>query len=317
MNKTLVVVINWNGGQELLDCLKSLRSKATTPTFDVLVLDNASTSGVLAQARSEFPGFHFLLLEENQYWAGGNNRAIEWALDRYYDWIILSNSDIIVDDRWFPALQRVVTNPKVGALGYKVFGETGRVPFEDFKSYQSTYSLENFSFFDDEFISGCFLAVRAECFRKLGVFDEVYKMYSEEHDFLKRVRLAGWRTVRCNSPIWHVSEMASRKVPLKTAYFAIRNEVRFMIKFEKLPVYKISLRALQLALDMLNPWLPVNEFDSCLRRRKPTMNPAANLLILARALFWNLIFYPQTRRIALLERQRIQLACSNKNIVCS
>jgi GT2 family glycosyltransferase len=310
--KLLIIVINWNGEQELLDCLSSLRSTSKPWHFDVLVLDNASTRGSLAQAQSEFSEFHFLLLKENLFWAGGNNRAIEWALARDYEWIVLSNSDIIVDDRWLSALTKVVPDPLIGAVGFKVFGEAQRVPFEDFENYCSSYQLENLEWQNDEFISGCFLAVRSECFRKLGVFDEVYKMYSEEHDFLKRVRMAGWRTVRCNAPIWHVSESASRRVPFRSSYFAIRNEMRFRIKFEKFALFKVLKTTCKLGLDMLNPFVKVSLKDSCQRRRKPTMNPFINQAILSKAFFWNLIHFSQTKNIA-REESRLALNCRATN----
>lgn len=310
--KLLVVVINWNGQQELIDCLSSLRSTSEPGHSDVLVLDNASTCGSLPHTQAEFPEFHFLLLKENLFWAGGNNRAIEWALARDYEWIVLSNSDIIVDHRWLSALTKVVPDPKIGAVGFKVFGEAERVPFEDFENYCSSYRLEDLEWQDDEFISGCFLAVRSECFRKLGGFDEVYKMYSEEHDFLKRVRMAGWRTVRCNAPIWHVSESASRRVPFRSSYFAIRNEMRFRIKFEKFGFIRMLKTTCRLGLDMLNPFKKVDLVNSCLRRRKPTMNPFLNLAILAKAFFWNLIHLSQTKSIARRE-SRLALNCRATN----
>ncbi len=308
--KTLVIVINWNGEREFIECLASLRSTYQAGTSDVLILDNASTRGALAQARSEFPEFHFLVLKENQYWAGGNNRGIEWALERGYDWIVLSNSDIIVDERWAVALHDVSTDIEIGALGFKVFGESQRVPIQEFENYRASYRIENLEWVDDEFISGCFLAVRAECFRKLGGFDEVYKMYSEEHDFLFRMRLAGWKTVRCNSPIWHLSEAASRKTPIKTSYFAIRNELRYIIKFEDFAFYRILRRTARFTMDMLNLWKKVDEIDCCQRRKKPTMNPFVNLWILYKAFFWNFINYFQTREIG---RRDMQFAISVKS----
>lgn len=302
------MVINWNGEQELLDCLSSLRSTSEPNRCDVLVLDNASSGGSRARAQSEYREFDFLILDTNLYWAGGNNRAIEWALARNYDWVVFSNSDIIVDPRWSSALRKVVPDPEIGAVGFKVFGEAERVPFADFEIYCSSYRLEDLEWRDDELISGCFLAVRSECFRKLGGFDEVYKMYSEEHDFLKRVRMAGWRTVRCNAPIWHVSESASRRVPFRTSYFSIRNEMRFKIKFEKFGFFKVLKTTCKLGLDMLNPFVKVSLQDSCQRRRKPTMNPFINLIILSKAFFWNLIHLSQTKRIACQE-SRLALNC--------
>ncbi len=132
-------------------------------------------------------------------------------------------------------------------------------------------------------------------------------MYSEEHDFQFRVRLAGWKTVRCNAPIWHLSEAASRKTPIKTSYFAIRNELRYIIKFEDFAFYRILRRTARFTMDMLNPWKKVDEIDCCQRRKKPTMHPFLNLWILSQAFLWNSMNYFQTREIG---RRDIKLAIS-------
>lgn len=293
---TLVVVINWNGDQDLLDCLSSLelaRRELADP-YDVLVLDNASTSGSLERAEREYPSVNFLLLPENRYWAGGNNAAVDWALVRGYEWIVFSNSDVVVDKTWYPALQRAGSTPSVGAVGFKIFGEAQRVPVELFEAYRSDFKMSDLQWHDDVYISGCFLAVRSKCFVELGLFDEVYKMYCEEFDFLSRVRLAGWQTVRCNAPIYHVSELASRKVPLLTSYFSIRNNIRVFLKLGPRRFWNSFKYAAKIFLRMANLRDKVDLMDSCRRREKPTENLLMNLGLLVRACAWNLLFLPQT-----------------------
>jgi GT2 family glycosyltransferase len=295
---TLVVVINWNGDQDLIDCLASLEHarKQLPDPYDVLVLDNASTSGSLQRAEREYPFVNFLRLPENRYWAGGNNAAVDWALDRGYEWIVFSNSDIVVDKTWYPALQRAGLTPRIGAVGFKIFGEAERVPFELFDIYRSDFKLSDLQWHDDVYISGCFLAVRSKCFVELGLFDEVYKMYCEEFDFLSRVRLAGWQTVRCNAPIYHVSELASRKVPLLTSYFSIRNNMRVLLKLGPRRFWNPIKYSVKIFLRMANPRDKVDLKDSCRRREKPTENLLTNLGLLLRACAWNLIFLPRTLR---------------------
>lgn len=309
----LVIVLNWNGEQELLDCLASLekaRASQAEHPFDVLLVDNGSTSGVFADACRRFPFVQVLALPKNLYWAGGNNEAILWALQRKYSWLVLCNSDIVVDGRWSAALARFDGLAEIGAVGFNVLGESSRVPLSSFELECQRFDLENFAFADDRYISGCFLAIRPACFESLGLFDVVYRMYSEEDDFLSRLRLAGWRTVRCNAPIWHASELASRRVPLLTSYLAIRNGLRVRLKFEPRPWRSSIAFAVKVCVGMLNPWRRVDLVNSYRRRLKPTENPLVNLWILFAACVWNLRHLPETRAIARRDRQlALQARC--------
>jgi hypothetical protein len=294
--KTLVVVINWNGDQDLVDCLDSLQAAKTdlSQGYDVLVLDNASTTGAIGRIEVEYPWVKCLQLSQNRYWAGGNNAAVQWALERDYEWIVLSNSDIVVGESWYTALQETARSVEIGAVGFKIFGEARRVPIEEFHDYNASFHLRDLAWHDDIHMSGCFLAVRAACFAALGGFDEVYKMYAEEHDFLSRVRLAGWRTVRCNAPIYHVSELASRKVPLLTSYFAIRNNMRVLIKLGPRRLWGATRYAARVLRYMLDSSRTVDLVDSCRRREKPTDSLATNLNIWMRACLWNVVNLPAT-----------------------
>jgi len=258
---------------------------------------------VLAQARSQFPAVQLLALPENRYWAGGNNAAIAWALERSYPWLVFCNSDIVVDGRWSEALAHFDYTVDVGAVGFQVLGEYSRVPFSAFEQACEQFQIEQLTAADELYISGCFLAIRAECFRRLGCFDAVYRMYSEEDDFLMRVRLAGWRTVRCSAPIWHASELASRRVPRLTAYLAIRNSLRLRLKFGPRRLRSSLGFVLRVLAGMLNPSRPVDLVNSYQRRLKPSANPLVNLPILAAACLWNLLHLPETLRIARRDRR--------------
>ena len=302
----LVIVLNWNGGQELIDCLQSLenaqRQRPDDP-FDVLLVDNGSTEGSFHQACDRFSFVHSLALPRNLYWAGGNNAAIAWALERSYSWLVFCNSDIIVDPRWSAALVRFDSDPSIGAVGFRVLGEYSRVPLSEFEQAASRFCLSGLDFEDDTYISGCFLAVRSACFRCLGLFDSVYQMYSEEDDFLFRLRMAGWRSVRCTAPIWHASELASRRIPLFTSYLAIRNTLRLRLKFGPRRLRSSLGFALTVLVGMLNPMLPVDLVNSYRRRLKPTANPLVNIPILVAACWWNLWHLPQTLKAAQRDRR--------------
>lgn len=317
---TLVVVLNWNGGQELLDCLASLdggdsagearHGDGQTPgealerSHEILLVDNGSTTGSFEQACAAFPGIHLLRNATNDYWAGGNNKAIAWAAQRNYDWLIFCNNDIIADRRWPEALARIGHDPCIGVIGYNVIGEYRREARELFEQSCSNFRIEDLQWHDDTYISGCFLAVRSRCLEALGGFDPIYRMYAEEDDFLIRVRLAGWRTVRCNAPIWHVSELSSRRVPLLTSYLAIRNTLRLRLKFGPHRLRSAAGFAVEVMMRMLNPFQPVDLVNSHLRRLKPSPNPLINLGILVAACGWNLLHLPASLRLGLEQRRQ-------------
>ena len=305
-SRPLVIVLNWNGEQELFHCLASLqRAGEEQPShpFDVLLVDNGSTQGVFPEICQAFPAVQVLALPRNLYWAGGNNAAIAWALERSYPWLVFCNSDVVVDGRWSEALAHFDAQNEIGAVGFRVFGEYSRVPFSVFEQAQQSFQIEQLAAADETYISGCFLAIRATCFQQLGVFDPVYRMYAEEDDFLTRVRLAGWRTVRCSAPIWHASELASRRVPLLTAYLAIRNTVRLRLKFGPRRLRSSLGFVLRVLLGMLDPRRPVDLVNSHQRRLKPSANPLVNLPLLGAACLWNLLHLLETRRIGACHRR--------------
>lgn len=304
--RPLVIVLNWNGEHELHDCLASLQRAAEEQPkypFDVLLVDNGSTQGVFPGIAQDFPAVQVLALPQNLYWAGGNNAAIAWALERSYSWLVFCNSDVVVDSHWSVALERFDARSEIGAVGFRVFGEYSRVSFSMFEQAQQSFQIERLSAEDETYISGCFLAIRAICFQRLGVFDPVYRMYAEEDDFLTRVRIAGWRSVRCTAPIWHASELASRRVPLLTAYLAIRNTVRLRLKFGPRPFRSSLGFLLRVLLRMLDPRRPVDLVNSYQRRLKPSANPLVNLPLLAAACLWNLLHLRETLQIGACHRR--------------
>jgi GT2 family glycosyltransferase len=305
-SRPLVIVLNWNGEQELFHCLASLQRAAEEQPahpFDVLLVDNGSTQGVFPGICQSFPTVQVLALPQNLYWSGGNNAAIAWALERFYPWLVFCNSDIVVDCRWSEALALFDARHEIGVVGFRVFGEYSRVPFSEFEYARQSFQIEQLTSADETYISGCFLAIRSTCFRQLGVFDPVYCMYAEEDDFLARVRMAGWRTVRCSAPIWHASELASRRVPLLTAYFAIRNTLRLRLKFGPRRLRSSLGFVLRVLLGMLDPRRPVDLVNSHQRRLKPSTNPLVNLPLLAAACLWNLFHLLETFRIGAAHRR--------------
>ena len=90
-----VVVLNWNGREDTLACLQSLRG-IDYPSFKIHVVDNASSDDSVSSIRAAFPEVEIICSARNLGYAGGNNLGIRRALEVGAQYILLLNNDTVV-----------------------------------------------------------------------------------------------------------------------------------------------------------------------------------------------------------------------------
>ncbi len=118
--KISIILLNWNGKKDTLECLSSLQ-KVDYPNFQTIIVDNGSTDDSVAAIRTAFPHIPILENRANLGFAGGNNIGIEWVLRHHAEWILLLNNDTIVDPKFLHAfLQAAEEEPKAKILGAKI-----------------------------------------------------------------------------------------------------------------------------------------------------------------------------------------------------
>ncbi|OGU12894.1 MAG: hypothetical protein A2075_15565 [Geobacteraceae bacterium GWC2_58_44] len=145
MSRACVILVNWNGWRDTLECLESLLD-LDHPDFRVVVCDNGSADDSLRQisgwAKSRRPGFseyrrgeaeaggdpccdHWLTLidtGENLGFAGGNNVGLRYALARGgfgYFWL-LNNDTAVEPDALTHLVERMRQAPAIGICGSTV-----------------------------------------------------------------------------------------------------------------------------------------------------------------------------------------------------
>ena len=96
-----VIVVNWNGRDDVVACLASLR-RQTDRNFEVILVDNGSSDDSVACARREFPDLRVLETGANLGFAEACNRGIELS-DRA--WIAVLNNDTVADPHWIEELR--------------------------------------------------------------------------------------------------------------------------------------------------------------------------------------------------------------------
>ncbi|HKD99767.1 MAG TPA: glycosyltransferase family 2 protein [Planctomycetota bacterium] len=204
--KVAAIVLNWNGGDDTLRCLASLR--ASRSPIDVVVVDNASTDGSVDRIADAFPEAWILLQAKNKGFCGGVNAGVRYAAEkRGAEAVFLLNNDAWVDPGFLaPLVAELERDPRVGAVGSKVLfaddpdriwslgGRLGFTP--NVTALVGHGALDRggpTEPLDAAFVPGCALLARTSLFLEMGGLDADYFAYMEDVDFSLRLRAAGWK----------------------------------------------------------------------------------------------------------------------------
>jgi len=213
-----IIVLNWNGRDLTLDCLRSLAA-VTTPHVRIILVDNASTDGSSDAVRQHY-GSRVTLIEnaQNLGFAAGNNVGIRRALDDGADFILLLNNDTVVAPDFVEHLHRpMLSSPDIGITAPKIYyaepknqiwfagGELsmwrGIARHTGIRETdRGQYDQER----DIDYATGCAFLVRRAVLEKIGDLDPGYRAYFEDADFCVRARRAGFRIRYIPAAhVWH------------------------------------------------------------------------------------------------------------------
>ena len=95
-----VIILNYNAGELLLDCVESVR-KSEYDNLEILVVDNISSDNSQKKCKEKFPDIKLIQNEKNFGYCEGNNVGIRNAKGEF---IAILNPDTIVDSNWLREL---------------------------------------------------------------------------------------------------------------------------------------------------------------------------------------------------------------------
>ena len=101
-----VVIPNWNGREEIGDCLRSLEKQSRKP--HIIMVDNGSIDGSLQYVKAHFKKVELIEHAENKGFAGGVNAGIKKAMQDGAHYVALLNNDAVADKHWIEALARAL-----------------------------------------------------------------------------------------------------------------------------------------------------------------------------------------------------------------
>ena len=236
-----IIILNWNGWQDTLECLQSVQ-KINYPNFRILVVDNGSSDGSVAQIRQAFPDVELLETGKNLGYAGGNNAGIAHALSEQPAFILLLNNDTVVDPDILNAfIDASSAYPAAGIFGAKSYyysqpdiiwtlgGKWDRSATEIMFIGQGERDTAAFCAqpFEVDYVIGCALFCRVEMVQKIGMMEEAFFLNFEEMDWCYRARRAGYSSYAVpGAKLWHKvsASFGGAESPL-WKYFMIRNEL--------------------------------------------------------------------------------------------
>lgn len=272
-----VILVNWNTRQILQDCLESVYRETEGISFEVFVVDNASSDGSAEMVCRQFPQVRLIENETNRGFAAANNQAIAQAQG---DYILLLNSDTIVLDNALAKSVRFARQyPKAGIVGCRVLNADRTLQPSCFM-YPSLLNLfllttylsrlfKRSRFFGRErmtwwnrtdertveVVTGCFMLIKRQVIEDIGLLDEAFFMYGEETDFCYRARQAGYDLLFTpEAQIIHLGGASSRQVRPEMILQLRGSILLFMKKHRSAPAYRTACVLVMLFFLLRTPY---------------------------------------------------------------
>lgn len=208
----VAVVLNWCAEEDSTRAIASLMAHGG-PGVTVLLVDNASPDGSGPRLHARFSDVPFLQTGANLGYAGGNQRAIEWALARDADAVLLVNDDAELRPGCLPALRAALdADPRLGGCaptvvhgpphGDRVWWGGGRFSSRHGCGLHHHQGLllpvvqrgQGDGAVAVTALNGCVLLLRCTALRAVGGLDESYFCYNEDSELTLRLSAGGWGT---------------------------------------------------------------------------------------------------------------------------
>jgi hypothetical protein len=238
---TWAVVLNWNGGEKNLACVRSLLAQGLAAERIVFV-DNASTDGSRERVRAEFRGLCVLENATNRGYGHGTNRGIEHALAHGAERVLLVNNDVVFPEGTLPGLEAALAEG-AGIVGPRVLFARGnallwcaggRITFRtnlstllghgepDGPAYQVTR--------DVDYVPGCAMLVARAVFEEIGLLEGDYFAYHEDVEFCWKAKRVGFpvRVIGAHAAFHDAHSSTGGGYNALRKYMMAVNTVRFL-----------------------------------------------------------------------------------------
>jgi GT2 family glycosyltransferase len=238
-------VVNTEARELLLRCLDAIAAEQATLDFatEVLVLDNASGDGSASAARRHPAADDVIALELRRGKGENDSELLQRARGRL---CLLLNEDSELLPGATRALREALdADPAAGAAGARLLRPDGVQQPSAWRFPTPATALVGALFLHRRYTvqsrgertravdwaQSAALLVRREAAEQIGWFDPDFFVYSDEVDFCKRLRDAGWHTLYVpRAAAYHHEQLSTGAVPERRIVELSRNRDRYMRK---------------------------------------------------------------------------------------
>jgi len=248
-----IIIVSWNVADLLAACLDSILANPPSLSIEIIVVDSDSSDSSVVMIREKYPTVKLLPQSENLGYTRCNNVGLKAASGRY---LMLLNPDTeIIGDALSSMIAYLDVHPEVGIIGPHTLNSDGRTQLtkrrfptlalaffestwlQDFapKKLMDRYYAADVPYEDVaevDWVQGSALMARQVVYEQIGGLDEGYFMFSEELDWCKRAKDAGWQVVYMGTAqiIHHGGKSTDQIAARKHIYFH-QSKLRYFRKY--------------------------------------------------------------------------------------
>ena len=196
MNKTLVIIVTYNGIKWIKKCLNSIMT--STIPLHTFIIDNGSTDGTIEYIKKNFSSVKLYLSENNLGFGKANNIGLQYALENQYEYVYLLNQDAWLKPDTIEkliAIQKKHTD--YGILSpFQLQANENNFDNHFGSGVCSWYSNKNIlqdlyfnrvkEVYPVSFVMAAHWLISIDCLKKVGGFSPTFPHYGEDNNYIDR-----------------------------------------------------------------------------------------------------------------------------------
>ena len=210
--KLTVSIVNYNAGDYLVKCIKSLDDVHQEVEMEVWIVDNASTDDSIEKVKKLKTSFkiNYILNDQNLGFGKAHNQVLKNLKSEF---VLILNPDVELEKgNLAGVISYMDASPEVGAATGEIILGNGQIDLTAHRGFPTPWaSFKYFLLKDDSLyhltyknmhqihevdaISGAFFMTKKSVLDKIGYFDEDYFMYAEDIDLSFRIKQAGFKII--------------------------------------------------------------------------------------------------------------------------
>ena len=245
-----VIIVNWNAGQQLLECVQSVIANGEGLVAKIIVVDNDSHDGselpLLAMAQ-----VHLIRAGANLGFGKACNLG---AANSTADFLLFLNPDAQIGPKTLSRVDAFMQSDaakKVGIVGVQLLEGSQHVARSCSRFPTPLSMISRASGIDLVFprlgsamaewdhkttrevdhVIGAFYLIRRACFERAGGFDERFFVYIEDLDLSFRAKMSGWKTIYlADVQAFHAGGGTSSQVKAHRLFYSQRSRLQYAFK---------------------------------------------------------------------------------------